>query len=82
MKTKLCSICSNIEIKQTDDIDNLAFELEKSAHIDSGKCQKNYTGPSGGIENACALILWGRLEDMHKFRYKTFISGGVKLFSI
>lgn len=46
----------------------------KEKHASS--CSKNYDGSAGSMEVECALRIWGRSVDQHKFRYTTMLCDG------
>ena len=72
--SKFCQVCSNQEILKETDPDK--YKTENKAHVDSGKCEINFTGTSGSMEVYNGRQLWNRSLQQHKLRYVTFIGDG------
>lgn len=54
-------------------ITDTAYSMWLEEH--SANCDANYKGPSGGMEAAAAVKMWGRSTE-HNILYRTFESNG------
>ncbi|XP_076036581.1 uncharacterized protein LOC143022318 [Oratosquilla oratoria] len=72
VRSKICFKC-NAKAKQTERGEITATEY--AIWFGEHDCDKNYEGPSGGMEAAAAVSLWGR-SCQYDIIYKTFVSDG------
>ena len=72
--SKYCGICSQKEKKISPTSEEYKNWYEN--HVQSGKCDSNYTGSSTAMEMTAAEILWKRTVERHKLRYTTVVSDG------
>ncbi|XP_076045369.1 uncharacterized protein LOC143027746 [Oratosquilla oratoria] len=72
VRSKICFKC-NTKAKQTERGEITATEY--AIWFGEHDCDKNYEGPSGGMEAAAAVSLWGR-SCQYDIIYKTFVSDG------
>jgi hypothetical protein len=48
----------------------------KKEHLESGKCEKNFDGTSGAMEQETAVRMWKRSISKYGFRYVCMLSDG------
>lgn len=65
--TNFCSVCQR---------NDGASEDWKKMHKESGKCEKNFDGTSGAMEQESAKRIWNRSISKYGFRYVTMLSDG------
>lgn len=71
--SKSCVSCNRMKNKDPDSDDYMIWEYD---HFEGGNCEKNYEGPSSGMEQEAARVMWERSIELHKFRYVQMLCDG------
>jgi hypothetical protein len=72
--SKYCNKC--IAINHYYKADEDTHDRKMAEHKQSGDCEVNYEGSSGGMEKHMAQTMWGRSVEKNKMRYTNMISDG------
>ena len=72
--SKYCYTCTKLSNKYKHNEDLLEEKMQE--HKNSGNCEQNYEGTSGGMEKQMAINMWNRSQDKNAMRYTTMISDG------
>ena len=70
--SKTCEVCQRSCLGKTAS----EFQNWQQKHKESGKCLRNFDGPSTGMETAAAKAIWSRSITKHNTRYVTMLGNG------